>query len=143
LKDQVPALQDYVRDPGALSCPMGGRSSLRWAAAQPRGLLTIITVAFNSATTLERTIDSVGRQTYPNIEYIVVDGGSTDGTLDLLRQRDRDIDLWLSEPDGGISDAFNKGIALGRGEFIALLNSDDWIEHAWSKAKPSSFSETS
>lgn len=128
MRAQAPTLQEYVREPGALSCPMGGRSSARWNAEVRRGLATVITVTFNSAKTLQRTVDSVGAQTYPNLEYIVVDGGSTDGTLDLLRQRERDVDLWLSEQDRGISDAFNKGIALARGEFIALLNSDDWIE---------------
>lgn len=90
--------------------------------------MTIVTVAFNSAATLARTIDSVAAQTYVPIEYIIIDGGSSDGTLDLIHRRGADIDLWISEPDKGISDAFNKGIALASGEFIALVNSDDWLE---------------
>lgn len=98
------------------------------APAAARDLVTIVTIAFNSERFLPRTIDSVAAQTHRAIEYIVVDGGSRDGTLEVLRRREADIDLWLSEPDRGISDAFNKGIALAHGELIALVNSDDWIE---------------
>lgn len=123
------SLREYVRyatvPPG---CPSGGRAAHRTAAPERRGLLTVITVTFNSARTLSRTMDSIVTQSYPRIEHIIVDGGSTDGTLDLIRRREDDVDLWLSEPDAGISDAFNKGIALASGEFIALVNSDDWIE---------------
>jgi glycosyltransferase involved in cell wall biosynthesis len=78
--------------------------------------------------TLQRTLDSVISQEFPGIEYVVTDGGSTDGTLKLLRQNQNRIALWISEDDLGISDAFNKGIALSRGEIIGLLNSDDWYE---------------
>lgn len=120
-------LEDYVRDRSGLRCPTGGRSS-RGIHSDPAGTVSIVTVAFNAARTIERTINSVAAQTYPNVEYILVDGGSTDGTIDLLRKREADIDIWLSEPDHGISDAFNKGIALARGEFIALVNADDWLE---------------
>ena len=67
-------------------------------------------------------------QTYPAVEYIVIDGGSTDGTRELIESLGDHIDLWISEPDEGISDAFNKGIALARGEMIGLINSDDWYE---------------
>lgn len=125
---RISVLGDYARDPRALSCSVGGRPSQQRAAAGKPALVTIVTPAFNSAKTLQRTIDSVAAQTYPNIEYIVVDAGSSDGTVELLRQRESFIDLWLSEPDRGISDGFNKGIALAHGEFISLLNSDDWLE---------------
>jgi glycosyltransferase involved in cell wall biosynthesis len=107
---------------------MGGRALTRHASHEPSGLVTVITVAFNSAATISRTIDSVAAQTYPRLEYIVIDGGSVDGTVEVLRQREGDIDIWLSEPDRGISDAFNKGIALASGQFIALVNSDDWMD---------------
>jgi glycosyltransferase involved in cell wall biosynthesis len=124
----IPALDDYARDLRELRCQVGGRALRGDTSTHRPGLVTIVTVGLNSSASLPRTIDSIVAQTYPKIEYIVVDGGSNDGTLDLLRQRDRDIDLWLSEPDRGISDAFNKGIALAHGEFLALVNSDDWIE---------------
>jgi glycosyltransferase involved in cell wall biosynthesis len=90
--------------------------------------VSIITPTFNSAQTLERTISSVLTQTYDNIEYIIIDGGSTDGTLDIVRKHENGISRWVSEPDGGVSDAFNKGIAHSTGDIIGILNSDDWYE---------------
>lgn len=91
-------------------------------------LVSIVTVVYNGASTLERTIQSVLAQNYPNIEYVVVDGGSTDGTVDLLRKYEDRLDLWVSERDRGIYDAMNKGIALCTGEWVALINADDWYE---------------
>jgi glycosyltransferase involved in cell wall biosynthesis len=89
--------------------------------------ISVVTVVKNGAATLGRTIDSIHAQTGPSVEHIVVDGGSTDGTLDLVGSRLRPGDHWLSEPDRGISDAFNKGIALARGRAIQILNADDWL----------------
>ncbi|MEM9023306.1 MAG: glycosyltransferase family 2 protein [Bacteroidota bacterium] len=91
-------------------------------------LVSIVTVVYNGAATLERTIRSVREQTYPHLHYVVIDGGSTDGTLDIITQHADFIDHWVSEPDRGISDAFNKGIAACRGAVIGLLNADDWYE---------------
>ncbi|MFD2247689.1 glycosyltransferase family 2 protein [Pontibacter ruber] len=91
-------------------------------------LVSIITVVYNGEKFLEHTINSVLAQTYPNIEYIVVDGGSSDGTLSILRKYDDQIAYWKSEPDKGISDAFNKGVALATGELVGILNADDWYE---------------
>lgn len=90
-------------------------------------LLTVITVVFNGAATLEYTIRSVMAQSYDNVEYIVIDGGSTDGSLDIIRQYDENIDYWISEHDTGIYDAMNKGIALATGDYIGMLNSDDYF----------------
>ena len=91
-----------------------------------RPLVSIVTVVYNGAATIERTIASVLGQSYPNIEYIIVDGGSTDGTLDILRAHEDRVDLWVSERDGGIYDAMNKGVALCTGEWVGLINADDW-----------------
>jgi glycosyltransferase involved in cell wall biosynthesis len=91
-------------------------------------LISVVTVVFNGERHLEQTILSVAAQSYGNVEYIVVDGGSTDGTLEIIRRHAAAIDHWVSEPDRGIYDAMNKGIALARGELIALLNADDFYE---------------
>lgn len=89
-------------------------------------LVTIITVCWNSAKTIEQTFRSVADQTYKNIEYVVVDGNSTDGTVDLLRRHEDMIDYYVSEPDKGLYYAMNKGIELAQGDYILILNSDDW-----------------
>lgn len=91
-------------------------------------LVSIITVVYNGRDTIEKTIKSVLNQTYGNIEYIIIDGGSKDGTLDIIRKYDNKIAYWVSEPDEGISDAFNKGIALSTGDIIGMINADDWYE---------------
>ena len=88
-------------------------------------LITVITVVFNGAETLRDTIESVMMQSYGNIEHIIVDGGSSDATVDILREHDHSIDYWISEKDGGIYDAMNKGISLCSGEYVGMLNSDD------------------
>ena len=93
-------------------------------------LVTIITVVFNGVSTLEDTIRSVLQQTYPHIEYIIIDGGSNDGTLDILRQYDAQVGYWLSESDAGLYDAMNKGIALAAGDYIGTLNADDFFASA-------------
>jgi glycosyltransferase involved in cell wall biosynthesis len=95
---------------------------------QAAPLVSIVTIVRNGVQTLNRAIESVLLQDYPCIEHVIVDGQSTDGTLDLLRANDERIALWVSEPDNGISDAFNKGIAFSAGEIIGILNSDDWYE---------------
>lgn len=87
--------------------------------------VSIITVTYNSAKTLERTIRSVQEQTYQEIEHIIVDGASTDGTLDIIRANEKGIARYVSEPDEGIYDAINKGLKMATGSIIGLLNSDD------------------
>jgi glycosyltransferase involved in cell wall biosynthesis len=101
---------------------------IRKESQENMSLITVVTVVRNGEKTLEQTILSVIDQTYTNIEYIVVDGASTDGTLDIIRKYEDRIDYWQSEPDEGIYDAMNKGIDLAMGDFIVLLNSDDWFE---------------
>ncbi|MDB9384399.1 glycosyltransferase family 2 protein [Nodularia spumigena CS-584] len=88
-------------------------------------LISIITVVFNGEKYIEQTIQSVINQSYKNIEYIIIDGGSTDKTLDIIKQYEEYIDYWVSEPDQGIYDAMNKGIKASTGELIGLINSGD------------------
>jgi len=88
-------------------------------------LITIITVVFNGEKYLEETIRSVINQTYDNVEYIIIDGGSTDGTLAIIKKYEGQIDYWVSEKDYGLYDAMNKGIKTASGLLIGLLNSDD------------------
>lgn len=89
--------------------------------------ISIITITLNAERYLEQTIASVVNQTYSNREYIIVDGGSTDGTLDIIKKYESEIDNWISEPDNGIADAMNKGIDLATGDYILFLHSDDYL----------------
>jgi glycosyltransferase involved in cell wall biosynthesis len=91
-------------------------------------LISVITVVFNGEKHLEDTIQSVINQTYDNVEYIIIDGGSTDGTLDIIRKYAGKIDYWVSERDGGIYDAMNKGWELTTYDaFILIINSGDLV----------------
>jgi len=88
-------------------------------------LVSIVTVAYNVAKGLERTILSVDAQSYENVEFIIIDGGSTDGTLDVIRKHKAKIDCWVSEPDDGIYDAMNKGVRLAKGKWLNFMNAGD------------------
>ena len=92
-----------------------------------RPLISIITVVMNGAQFLENTILSVIEQNYDNIEYIVVDGGSSDKTLKIIKKYEHIIDYWISENDNGIYDAMNKGLNLSRGEWINFMNAGDLL----------------
>ncbi|MCE7530510.1 glycosyltransferase family 2 protein [Polynucleobacter sp. IMCC 29146] len=87
--------------------------------------VSIITVSFNSAKTIADTIESVLSQDFPEIEYIIVDGNSSDDTVQIIRQYENRISKWISEKDQGMYDAMNKGIAMATGDVIGILNSDD------------------
>ena len=87
--------------------------------------ISIVTVCLNSARSIGDTLASVNAQTHAEIEHIVIDGGSTDGTQDLVRQRGERVRRFISEPDRGIYDAMNKGLALATGEIVGFLNADD------------------
>lgn len=89
--------------------------------------ISVITVCYNAAETIEKTIQSVLGQTYRDIEYIIIDGGSTDGTIDVIRKYADKIAYWTSEPDKGIYDAMNKGIRVATGEWINFMNSGDYF----------------
>lgn len=88
--------------------------------------VSIITISYNSKATIGDTIQSVNAQDYSNLEYIVVDGNSTDGTVQIIEANADKIDRWISEPDKGIYDAMNKGIGMATGDVIGILNSDDF-----------------
>lgn len=96
-------------------------------SSEEKSLVTVITVVLNGEKYLEETINSVLNQTHDNVEYIIIDGGSTDGTLDLVRKYEETIDYWVSEKDKGIYDAMNKGITLSQGDYIGLLNAGDLL----------------
>ena len=94
-------------------------------------IFSLITIAYNSAQTIERTLKSVLDQTYTDFEYIIVDGASKDGTMDIVKRYEPLFEgrmKWISEPDKGIYDAMNKGIRMSKGEIIGIVNSDDWLE---------------
>lgn len=108
----------------------GGRGGLRIKgyfkkSFETKPLISIITVVYNGVKHLEKTIQSVTGQNYDNVEYIIVDGGSNDGTLDIIKKYEEVIDYWMSEPDKGISDAFNKGIETATGDWLNFLNAGD------------------
>lgn len=94
---------------------------------KPAPLISIIVAVFNGRATLQQCIDSVAQQTYPNKELIVIDGGSKDGTVDLLRTNQERIAYWISEPDSGIYNAWNKGLVQAKGEWICFLGADDYL----------------
>jgi len=89
-------------------------------------LISVVTVVFNGEKYLEQTIRSVLDQDYDNVEYIIIDGGSTDRTLSIIKKYEDAIDYWVSESDKGIYDAMNKGVSLCSGKYVAFLNADDW-----------------
>jgi GT2 family glycosyltransferase len=95
---------------------------------QPAPLISIIVAVFNGRATLQQCIDSVAQQTWPNRELIVIDGGSDDGTVELLNANRENIAYWISEPDRGIFSAWNKGLDKANGEWICFLGADD---HLW------------
>jgi glycosyltransferase involved in cell wall biosynthesis len=103
----------------------GKRVHLPSRKAHARPAVSIVTVVFNGAGTIEATIRSVLEQGYPDLEYIIVDGGSTDGTIEVIRRYEDELEYWVSEKDSGIYDAMNKAVGFCRGEWVGLINADD------------------
>lgn len=89
--------------------------------------LTIITINYNNKNGLEKTVNSVLSQTFTDVEYVIIDGGSTDGSLEIIKQYAQHFSYWVSEPDKGIYNAMNKGILQAKGEYLQFLNSGDWL----------------
>ena len=96
---------------------------LKSASTYPR--ISIVTPSFNQALFVEETIQSVISQNYPNKEYIIIDGSSTDATVDIIKKYESQISYWVSEPDRGQSHALNKGLKCATGDIIGWINSDD------------------
>ncbi len=97
------------------------------AADKEQPSISVITISLNSERYIEDTIVSVQSQSYSNLEYLVIDGGSRDGTLNIIERYAHGIDKWISAPDEGIADAMNKGIAMASGEYLMFLHSDDYL----------------
>lgn len=94
--------------------------------------ISIVTVVYNACDLLERTIKSVISQTYSNIEYVIIDGGSTDPSVEIIKKYEKNIDKWVSEPDKGIYDAMNKGLLSINGDYVQFLNAGDYFVEAQS-----------
>ena len=114
----APTLADYTDT-------MGRRFGAEFKGPKPK--VSVVTITFRARETLTATIDSVQAQLFQECEHVVVDGDSGDGTVELLQSRLRPQDYWISEADRGISDAFNKGVALSAGEYVQFINADDWM----------------
>lgn len=106
-------------------------------------LVSIITVVYNGREHLAQAIESVLGQTYPRLEYIIIDGESNDGSLDIIQRYQHHLAYWVSEKDKGISDAFNKGIKVAKGDIIGILNADDWYEPDAVQIAVDAFDQTS
>jgi glycosyltransferase involved in cell wall biosynthesis len=104
---------------------------------ESKPLISVIVAVYNGEETLQQCINSVAQQTYPNKELIIIDGGSKDGTVDLLKANNEEIAYWISEPDHGIYNAWNKGLAWSRGEWICFLGADDFFWDAQALAQMS------
>src|SRR3990172_6849742 len=90
-------------------------------------LISIIVAVYNGKATLQQCIDSVAQQTYPNKELVIIDGGSNDGTVELLEKNRSKFSYWISEPDRGIYNAWNKGLVQAHGEWVCFLGADDYL----------------
>ena len=121
-------VEDYRRVCPGANARVGGTRAREQGDAQGQPLISVVTAVRNRRETLSRTLDSVLGQSFRSVEHIVVDGASSDGTLDVLQAYGDRIALWISEPDSGLFDAMNRGVSLSRGRYISILTSDDWYD---------------
>lgn len=120
----------------------GFRPGKRPPPAPDMPVYSLITMMRNAAGTLEKTLESVARQTYPAIEYIVVDAASTDGTVDILRRYEHLFSFWCSEPDKGAIDGANKAILKATGRYIGFVYADDWLPDDFVEKSVAAFART-
>lgn len=125
-----PRWTDRLLSASSAAAREGGRrtSGYRPTSTRERPLVSYVTAVRNNAATLRRAIASVQQQTYTPVEHVILDGASTDGTLEVIEQNADRLDYYASAPDAGVYDALNKAIPLARGDLICVLNSDDWLE---------------
>src|SRR5690606_40848321 len=116
--------------PGKNTMLSSGKNLSDMAATPFQPVLSVITVVYNNVRDIERTLLSVLNQVYPHIEYIVIDGGSNDGTKEVIQKYQERIAHFVSEPDRGIYDAMNKGLAVATGEYVLFMNSGDELYDA-------------
>lgn len=122
----IPQIKDYLTGSKASEQKVTSESLERADTSDPeRSIISIVTVVYNAEKTLEQTIESVISQTDRHIEYIVIDGGSTDSTISIIKKYEKYISYWCSEPDRGVYDAMNKGIALCKSRLVGILNAGD------------------
>jgi glycosyltransferase involved in cell wall biosynthesis len=110
--------------------PAGVEGGRRIRGIRPAGgpgvpMVSVILAVYNAGEALERTLMSVLRQKYPSLELVIIDGGSRDGTIDRIRRFEEDVDYWVSEPDRGVYDAYNKGVRLAAGEWLYFIGAGD------------------
>lgn len=110
------------------------RGLSKFGACSP--LISVVIAVLNRANCIGRAIESVAAQSYKNVELIIIDGGSVDGTQDVLKKYDSVITYWISEPDNGIYDALNKGISIAKGDWINIQGSDDFLYDSLSEVVP-------
>src|SRR4029077_2329997 len=143
--------------PGTTDQVVSNEIALATVAKLKYPRIALVTPVFNSGKYIEQTIRSVLAQGYPNLDYFIVDGGSTDGTLDIIRKYESQISGWISEPDNGMYDAINKGFARTSGEIMGWISATDMLqigglsvvasvfrdlpEVEWITGKPTLFSE--
>jgi len=114
--------ESTIKGAGGLRC-----AGIETSPAEGKPLVSIVLAIFNAGDAVRKTIENICSQTYSQRELLIVDGGSTDETLELIREREKSVDYWLSEPDRGVYDAFNKGIGLAKGDWLYFMGAGDFF----------------